>query len=414
MIVTYTWSDTMVNSMATEPLLQTNNSLLATANVTNSSINQNAHSFNSATNSSNNQIALSLASVTNCSSNQITATNKTAPPSFSEVLAEGIAPKHQKVTSYIKMVIVPPFTKEHFKNNDVFERAAKSCVSSILSSFKPVDRQKITISKTFMKMNEKRLHSMIVIAPTEAEEDLDRLKLGGLPMLGKTIFPTAEHCWRYDPTGYPKTAMLRLTEVPGLADDDDIKEELKLPKCITINSQMKRQKQQTAEGAFFTGVASVPVEIPDEKSETVLREWSFKSYLENSLEWIGVPFKAHVPSLHRCDTCEAEGKPSVGHDKAWCRIKRQSEVTVNPPQQPQVPVPETVTATATTTRNDDDDDDNPERWHIAKVGTLRRSLAFKRGNPLSSSSPETDQQTPSKHHRHQREVIPHQTDTPKT
>ena len=94
-------------------------------------------------------------------------------PSFSEVLAEGIARPHIKVTSFLKMTIIPPFTKEHFKSNASFEAASKKTIVDILSSFKPHHRDQITISKAFSTVKEKRLHSLIVIAPTEAEDEPD-------------------------------------------------------------------------------------------------------------------------------------------------------------------------------------------------------------------------------------------------
>ena len=176
-------------------------------------------------------------------------------PSFSEVLAEGIARPHIKVTSFLKMTIIPPFTKEHFKSDASFEATSKKTIVDILSSFKPHHRDQITISKAFSTVKEKRLHSLIVIAPTEAEDDLTIMKTEGLQLLDKTIFPTGDHFWRYDPTGFPKTAMLRMNQVPGLCDDEAVLEALQPPP--PPQQFMWREKLSVNARSVYRGASSM-------------------------------------------------------------------------------------------------------------------------------------------------------------
>ena len=72
------------------------------------------------------------------------------------------------------------------------------------------------ISKAFTVLKENRLHSLIVCASTEVEDDLAVMKTDGLEVLEKTIFPTGDHYWRQNPNGNPKKAMLHLNQVIGL------------------------------------------------------------------------------------------------------------------------------------------------------------------------------------------------------
>ena len=224
------------------------------------------------------------------------------------------------------MKIIPPFKREHFKNAETFQEASKEALSSILSAFDPVNRQKITLSKTFTTINEKRLHTVLVIAPIEAAENMDRLKINGLKIMNRTMFPTADEFWRTDYNGFPKRVMLRMSNVPYLLDDDTLIEKLQLPPDVEPTGTITREKEKLPEGDFFTGKASMLLNIKNETSENELREWSFKSASgERRFEWLDIPFNAHTPALHSCTFCEAENKPHIGHDIAWCRLNKSKK-----------------------------------------------------------------------------------------
>ena len=83
-------------------------------------------------------------------------------------------------------MIIPHFKREHFKNTETFQKASNEALSSILLAFDPVNRQKITLSKTITTINEKRLHTVVVIAPIESAENMDRLKINGLRIMNRT------------------------------------------------------------------------------------------------------------------------------------------------------------------------------------------------------------------------------------
>ena len=68
-------------------------------------------------------------------------------PSFSEVLAEGIARPHIKVTSFLKMTIIPPFTKNHFKSNASFEAASKKTLLTSCPPLNPIIEIKLPSPK---------------------------------------------------------------------------------------------------------------------------------------------------------------------------------------------------------------------------------------------------------------------------
>ena len=321
-------------------------------------------------------------------------------PSFSEVLAEGIARPHIKVTSFLKMTIIPPFTKEHFKSNASFEAASKKTIVDILSSFKPHHRDQITISKAFSTVKEKRLHSLIVIAPTEAEDELTIMKTEGLQLLDKTIFPTGDHFWRYDPTGFPKTAMLRMNQVPGLCDDEAVLEALQLPPTVHVEGEVTRQREKCGQGSFFNGKASAIIRIPNESAETDLRQWSFNAVKTRPFKWLDLPINAHVPSIHSCSLCKEEKKPYIGHDDSWCRIRRQQPPEVN---QTTSDLATSISADGTPASEGRMDE---EDWHVMKArSSLRRSGAFSRQkSQRRHSSPDAEKQTPSKLQKREQQV----------
>ena len=52
-----------------------------------------------------------------------------------------------------------------------------------------------------------------------------------------------------------------------------------------------------------------------------------------AVEWLYTPFNAHTPALHSCTFCEAENKPHIGQNIAWCRLnKTKREVNQEPNQ----------------------------------------------------------------------------------
>ena len=95
---------------------------------------------------------------------------------FSEVSASRTVRKQTKVTGILKIKIIPPFKREHFEYAETFQKASNEALSSILLAFDPVNHQQITLSKRFTTINEKRLHTVLVIAPIEAAKNMDRLK----------------------------------------------------------------------------------------------------------------------------------------------------------------------------------------------------------------------------------------------
>ena len=171
-------------------------------------------------------------------------------------------------------------------------------------------------------MKEKRLHSLIVIAPIEAQDDLTTMKTEGLQLVEKTTFRTGDHFWRYDTTGIPKTVMLRMNQVPDL-----------------------RQWS-------FNDVNTRPFNLP------------FK---------LDLPFNAHVPSIRFRSLCKEEKKPYIGHYDSWCRIRRHK-----PPK-----VIETA-ADVATNKSADGTPTSESRmdvkdWHVMMArSNLRGSGAFSR------------------------------------
>ena len=226
------------------------------------------------------------------------------------------------------------------------------------------------------------------------------MKTEGLQLLDKTIFPTGDHFWRYDPTGFPKTAMLRMNQVPGLCDDEAVLEALQLPPTVQVEGEVTRQREKCGQGSFFNGKASAIIRIPNESAETDLRQWSFNAVKTRPFKWLDLPFNAHVPSIHSCSLCKEEKKPYIGHDDSWCRIRRQQPPEVNQTTSDLATSNSADGTPASEGRMDEED------WHVMKArSSLRRSGAFSRQkSQRRHSSPDAEKQTPSKLQKREQQV----------
>ena len=240
-------------------------------------------------------------------------------------------PNTQKI---LKMKIIPPFRKEHFENTAFLEQEISKAYSEILQPFQPTHRPLITISRTIEKRNGKSLHTLLVTAPQEAEQDVENIKINGPQMKGRTIFPTGEDFYQIRSSQFPRKVWLRITNLPYLCNDVSLMEMLNLPDQIQPLGPLQRETINTEYGQIHSGKARIQVSVPDAESINRLREWSF---LKNGLEitqWCDIPIYMSAPSLHQCTACKTEGRLHVGHDILWCRInrnKKEQNVTT-PPQ----------------------------------------------------------------------------------
>ena len=235
-------------------------------------------------------------------------------------------PNIQKI---LKMKIIPPFRKEHFKNSALLEREIAKAYSEILQPFPPRHRPLITISRTFEKRNGKSLHMLLVTAPQEAEEDVENIKINGLQILGRTIFPTGEDFYQIRSSQYPRKVWLRITNLPYLCNDSSLTEMLNLPEQIQTLGPLQRETINTEYGQIHSGKARIQVSVPDADSINRLREWSFLKNGHESTKWCDIPIYMSAPTLHHCTACEAEGRLHIGHDIMWCRINRNKKERID-------------------------------------------------------------------------------------
>ena len=238
-------------------------------------------------------------------------------------------PSPQKVTQIIRLKIIPPFRREHTENRDTLEHAVHNCIGTIVQNFEPKYRPFLTISRTFTHVKARRLHTLLVTAPAEAEENVLRLQTTGITMLNRTIFPTTDEIWRFSPSMYPKKVTLRISNLPALCTDGELKEMINFPP-ETQTSELARTTINTDFGPIYNGDAYATVLLYSEEEEKRLTEWSFKQkLLETPPEWHGIPVYCHIPRLHQCRICHEEGRKTViGHDAAWCRNQRPKIPTI--------------------------------------------------------------------------------------
>ena len=83
-----------------------------------------------------------------------------------------------------------------------------------------------------------------VIAPEEAEKDINNMKLSGLTIMGRTVFPTSENFWQVRQSFYPKPATKRSNNVPVICTDEALINALEIPAFLEYGAIMRNQTYQ--------------------------------------------------------------------------------------------------------------------------------------------------------------------------
>ena len=226
----------------------------------------------------------------------------------------------------LRMKIIPPFRKEHFESagREKLEQDMTHAIHEIMYSFHPKFHPYVTISRTHMPYKGKTMQVLMVTAPSEAEGDIARMCSTGIKIFGKTVFPHGEdEFWQYvPPSEFPKRANLKLSNLPILCSDEELKDIMKLPEGVLLQGQCIREKKQYEFGWMPTGFATAQVLIESAEAENELRQWSLERNTDKLVVWNEVPIRMCVPRLHTCTLCELDKKHAVGHDAKWCRIRR--------------------------------------------------------------------------------------------
>ena len=256
------------------------------------------------------------------------AENTNVPSTSYSVIASGGLPL-PRVKNVIKLKIIPPFQKKHFENKASFEAASKDCLKAVVSAFPVNLRSTLTVSTSFTNVGTKKMHSINVVASSDAAHIVNKMQTCGISMLGRTIFPTGENFWQSLPGLYPKFVAIKLLHLPALCSDDELSTLLEIPEGTEIISV--KRLTDTIEGmTYYNGKASVSIKITSSEHEKILRQWSLESHESKIYNWEEIPVYAFIPALHNCSHCKNIHKPYHGHDIAWCRYAKQIEPPVNP------------------------------------------------------------------------------------
>ena len=238
--------------------------------------------------------------------------------------------KHVDVQQVLKMKIIPPLRKEFFTDSAALENEMKKAYKDILSVFNPQYREMITISRTPMKFGDKNLQVLLVIAPVEAEEDVARIKLNGLKLMKRAVFPTAEDTWMVKTSAFPKVVDIRINNLPALCDNNQVMELLQIPD-FAERGEIQREQQRIELGTFYTGKAKLSVKINNEEEQGQLENWSKSRAFSDVAYWCELPIYASIPALHECRKCKEEKRQRYkGHHEDWCRITKRPKRNEEP------------------------------------------------------------------------------------
>ena len=237
-----------------------------------------------------------------------------------------------------KLTLIPPFTKAILSDTENFGKRYLECVEAIMETFTPDMRSQVTISRTYTKIRNRNLHSLLVVAPEECEAAFQQMCIEGVEMLNKTVFPYVErqvlsevkssNFSRKAP--FPKFANVKLRNLPFVCPDYEVETLLGLPDGVHPTRKLFRQTERTNIGTFYNGNASLQVSIMNEQAEEQLRQWSYDLKVNGgTVDWMDIPISFHCPSLHFCEHCS-----ETGHHIDWCfRFKKmrakQTEVSAN-------------------------------------------------------------------------------------
>ena len=208
--------------------------------------------------------------------NQETTNNinqETMKPSYS-VIASHNTPQ-PRLRNILKLKIIPPFNREYFASKTTFETASNQCISAILRQFSPQLRTKLLISKTFLMVGTRRLHTFHTVAPTEASDVICRLQSSRIEMLGKTVIPQSDSFERYIRGIYPKHIPIRILQLPSLCHEQELHDILSLPDSTDITSV--RHTTDEIEGMhFYNDRESAMIRVVSHDHEEMLRQWSIR------------------------------------------------------------------------------------------------------------------------------------------
>ena len=234
---------------------------------------------------------------------------------FRNALTANKATTETKQIQIIK--IIPPFSRKNVKPAENLSQAYRSYASDVLKQFPTTMQQKMTISKTITVTKDyRKLHTLTVIAPPEAEQFITSIKSEEIILLNRTVFPMGCFPRSHRPKNiYPKLAKIKLSNLPYVCKDIEAKLVLKLPEDIIHSPIFQRETCIVTEpGQYvYTGRAILEVKIQNEKQEKKLTDWSYKSRMDGFKIREGVEISFHIPSLHECQKCKMSGRQEKGY-----------------------------------------------------------------------------------------------------
>ncbi len=264
-------------------------------------------------------------------------------PTFAQITCQNAQITCQNAGSSEPQIfkIIPPFSKETIKNQKRLNESYQACVNSILTYFPAEIQSKITITKTLtLVYPNKRLHSLTIIAPPEAKPIYSSMRVKGIPMMKKTIFPIGHKALNPNDSFYPRKVKIKLSNLPFICNDSQAIKLMALPPNIAIAPKIHRFTEKLANGTFYNGLAVLETTVNNKEQEDLLRNWSFNARTAYGSEWNGIPISFHTPSLHECEKCKNLNRLHVGHHQDWCLIPSETQnVTQNEASQNSISTP---------------------------------------------------------------------------
>ena len=152
----------------------------------------------------------------------------------------------------------------------------------------------MTISKTItVRKDGRKLHTLTVIAPHEAEQFITSNKSEEIILLNRNVFPMVCFPRSLRPKNiYTKLTKIKLSNLPHVCNNIEIKLILQLTEDIIHSPIIQHETCIVTEpGQYvYTGKAFSKIKTQNEEQDKKLTDWSYKM-------WEGVEISFHILSV---------------------------------------------------------------------------------------------------------------------
>ena len=228
----------------------------------------------------------------------------------------------------VQVLRIPvPLRAADFQSREDLDLAFRKGCSPILKRAPNFCQNEVTLSKTFNALGGRNIHTITVVASSDARPYFDEIRTRGIKLLGKIVFPLGHSAFissnRHNI--YPRKVNIKIQNLPIICSDDEAMKLFSFPPEIENIDEIDRRKENVEGVDFYIREAQVKVGVRNEKQLKNLTLWSYDKRTKNEPTLLnGKPVSFHAPSLHKCEEYK-KTRQFQGHHKNWCFLQDLSK-----------------------------------------------------------------------------------------